>query len=151
MDTGGWVLAAGFASKLGITTDDLIIRARHYPSECIEFSVWKNPSDPDVAHLHAVRASFGHIYPWIRVDRLGMPVGLTQLDELNGLHVHSSYFHGNHRDQWPCHKTTPGPRSDVHRFLHAHCYLHCLGQCCGSTKDLELSSQTMSCSLTSIA
>ena len=25
--------------------------------------------------------------PWIRVDRLGMPVGLTQLDELNDLHV----------------------------------------------------------------
>ena len=40
MDTGGWVLAADFASKLGITTDELIIRARHYPSECIEFSVW---------------------------------------------------------------------------------------------------------------
>ena len=87
MDTGGWVLAADFASKLGITTDELIIRARHYPSECIEFSVWKDTSDSDVAHLHAVRASFGHIYPWIRVDRLGMPVSLTQLDELNYLHV----------------------------------------------------------------
>ena len=64
-----------------------MIRARHYPSECIEFSVWKDPSGPDVAHLHAVRASFGHFYPWIRVDRLGMPVGLAQLDELNDLHV----------------------------------------------------------------
>ena len=40
MDTGGWVLVADFASKLRITTDELIIRARHYPSECIEFSVW---------------------------------------------------------------------------------------------------------------
>ena len=87
MDTGGWVLVADFASKLGITTEELIARARHYPSECIEFSLWKDPSNSDGAHLHAVRASFGHIYPWIRVDRLGMPVNLTQLNELNDLHV----------------------------------------------------------------
>ena len=87
MDTGGWVLAADFASKLGITTDELIIRARHYTSECIEFSVWKDSSNPDVAHLHAIRASFGHIYPWIRVDRLGVPVSMAQLDELSDLHV----------------------------------------------------------------
>ena len=87
MDTGGWVLAADFASKLGITTDELIIRARHYPSECIEFSVWKDSSNPDVAHLHAIRASFGHIYPWIRVDRLGVPVSMTEIDELNDIRV----------------------------------------------------------------
>ena len=49
--------------------------------------MWKDSSNPDVAHLHAVRASFGHIYPWIRVDRLGIPVSMTQLDELNDLHV----------------------------------------------------------------
>ena len=87
MDTGGWVLAVDLASKLGITTDELIIRARHYPSECIEFSMWKDSSDPGVAHLHAIRASFGHIYPWIRVDRLGALVTLTQLDDLSGLHL----------------------------------------------------------------
>ena len=57
MDTGGWVLAVDLASRLGITTDDLKIRARHYPSECIEFSMWKDSSDPDVAHLRAIRAS----------------------------------------------------------------------------------------------
>ena len=29
MGTGGWVLAVDFASRLGVTTADLIIRARH--------------------------------------------------------------------------------------------------------------------------
>ena len=61
MDTDGWILAVDLASKLGITTDELIISARHYPSEGIEFSMWKDSSDPNVAHLHAIRASFGHI------------------------------------------------------------------------------------------
>ena len=87
MDSGGWVLVTDFASKLGVSTEELIVRARHYPSECIEFSVWKDPLDPTAAHLHAVRASFGHIYPWIRVDRLGALVSLTKFHTYGDLHV----------------------------------------------------------------
>ena len=41
MDSGGWVLVTEFASKLGISIQELITRARHYPSERIEFTVWK--------------------------------------------------------------------------------------------------------------
>ena len=49
--------------------------------------MWKDTSNPEVAHLHAVRASFGHIYSWIRVERLGMSVPLTQLHTLCDLHM----------------------------------------------------------------
>ena len=88
MGSGGWVLVTEFASQLGISIQELIIRARHYPSECIEFSVWKDSLDTEVTHLHAIRASFGHIYPWIRVDRLGMFVALMKFHTYCDLHVY---------------------------------------------------------------
>ena len=49
--------------------------------------MWKNTPNPEAAHLHAVRASFGHIYSWIRVERLGMSVPLTQFHTLCDLHM----------------------------------------------------------------
>ena len=86
MDSGGWVLVTSFASKLGISTQELVIRARHYPSECVEFSVWKDSLDTKAAHLHAIRASFGHI-SWIRANRSGTFVTLTKFHTYCDLHV----------------------------------------------------------------
>ena len=78
MDSSGWVVVIEFASKLGTSIQELIIRARHYPSGCIEFSVWKDSLDTKATHLHAIRASFGHISPWIRVGRFGTFVTLVR-------------------------------------------------------------------------
>ena len=42
IDSGEWVLVTDFTSKLGVSTQELVPRARHHPSERIEFSVWKD-------------------------------------------------------------------------------------------------------------
>ena len=107
MDSGGWVLVTEFASKLGISIQELIIRARHYPSECIDFSVWKDSLDTKATHLRAIRASSGHIYSWIRVDRFGTFATLMKFHTYCDLHVFIRPLFLDDIAQGHCHKATP--------------------------------------------
>ena len=125
MNPGGWTRVDDFAFALGITPQELTIRARHYPSECIEFSVWKDPSDPKATHLHTIRASFGHIY--IPVDPNWQAWHAHLLHTVSrfqqSARVHSTFILGTHCDQRHCHKATPRSPEDVHGFLCTHCPL----------------------------
>ena len=68
MDAGGWVRVDDRSDALKMSIKTIVLCAWHYPAPCIEFSAWKSSAEPSIFQAHAIRASFGRIYEWIRID-----------------------------------------------------------------------------------
>ena len=88
MRAGGWFRVDDLPDALKMFVKAIVLCAWHYPAPCIELSVWRSSAEPSIFQVHAIRASFGHIYEWIRIDRLGSSMSLEDVSCLASAHVY---------------------------------------------------------------
>ena len=73
--------------------------------------MWKDSSNSEAAHLHAIRASFGHIYVPVDQNREAWHAGLSDAAPhlQRSSRVYLSIVLGYHCARRHFRKTTPGP------------------------------------------